>query len=120
MPITENWSRPLANPNSTEALALTAAVVEDAANKRIIINLFATIGSSPKLIQRIVLPIEIHENILRVGAIHYVFPGGAANYVAGVATPALDAAVNYEEPESAWGPPIDLNAFYTAAGDAQS
>lgn len=126
MPFTsQNWQRQLANPFASEGLAPDAAIAIDDTNKQFVANIFATVSASPKLLGRIVIPtrftkLEGQSWQWQFGAQLLVYPGGAANYAAGIATPALNTSSNITDAPIVWSPAIDLNAFYAAAGDVAS
>ena len=126
MPLTsQNWNRKLGNPFTTEALAPDAEATFDNAERRIITNIFAPVNAVPKLLGRVVIPTRFVKPDGRswqfqFGAQLLVYPGGAANYTVGGAAPALNTATNLESAGIVWAPAIDLDTFYTAAGDVAS
>lgn len=114
-----NYNRPLSVVTAAEAALVGGELTVDDTADKFTVNIGVSVSSSSKLLARVVIPTEFNGYQWRCGAQFLIYPGDAANYVNGT-TPAVGAATNASSAQITWGPYIDLNAFYAAAGDAQS
>lgn len=110
MAITADYARPKLDGTLTEALAITPVVAE--VGQTAVIDLTATIATNPKTLMRIVVPLNQSGVTLDLSNMAvYAFAGDSTNYSAGGTTPPLS--------EGTLVSTLDLDAYYTAAGDAR-
>lgn len=114
MAITTSFSRPKLATALSEPVILSAAIAEGTDEFIVDINVSITNDSSATVVKtlcRVKLPFTITGTTLKITDDKYVFAGNATTYSSGGNTPALSTGTK--------GNTIDLNAFFTLAGDAQ-
>lgn len=111
----QDWTRPV---TSTAAKAITPTADIAAVSGAFVVDVYGTVNSLSKVLTRIRIPVEFSGFQFRVGSQFLLFPGSAANYSAGGTTPANAAAISTTD--VVYSPYIDLNNFYTAAGEEES
>lgn len=114
MAINSSFNRPKLATTLSEPVVLTAAIAEGTDEFIVDINATITNDSSQqvtKTLCRVKLPFTINGTTFKVTDKKYVFPGNATNYSSGGNTPALSTGLE--------GNMVELNSFFTQAGDAQ-
>lgn len=116
MALSKNFNRPKLNATLSESASMSADVADGADGNSFVIDITTDVirddtTTVTKTLCRIVVPISILGVQAEFSGNFYVFPGNAANYVAGGTTPALSAGTA--------GKTVDLDAFFTAAGDTR-
>ncbi len=112
------WARPKATATLDETLAPVAAIAD--AGDTAIVDIYASVNSANKVLVRVKLKLEKNGTDFRVGMSSLVFPGNATTYSAGGSTPADSAAVTGKSTPVVYSSTVDLDAFYSAAGDARA
>ncbi len=115
MAISGTYSRPKLNQTLLEGYSITIADGETAGT--FVIDIIATVGSNPKLLNRIILTPNISGYNLSFGGQILTFPGTAADR-SSVTVPANNASTGTAS--TFVTPTVDLDAFYTAAGDTRA
>lgn len=116
MPLTNNFDRETQTKEIVESFPLSAAIAQGADGKSFVVDITTTFtpdagGSAiTKTVCRVVLPFnKISKKEIQFLSKFFVFPGNAANYVAGGLVPALAAA----SPNKSI---VDMDAFLSAGG----
>jgi hypothetical protein len=117
-----NYTRPAATLTNNEAIVLTLVGIEDtAANPdNVTIDLKATVNAAARLVHRIRLTPVIEGATQKVKVEFLDFSSAAAStYADAKTTPFTDAEAD-SVTVIGYSPAINLDAFYTTAGDARS
>jgi len=113
-----NYVRPAATQTNNEAIVLTGAIADDATNGRFIVDITATVNAATRLIKKVVITPEYSGVNVRLDIKEYHF-AGSGTYT-NATTPAISTATNAAAPFNAKTAYLDLDALYTAAGDARA
>lgn len=114
MAINKTFSRAKANTTLPVVVDLSATIAETASGW--VVDIYSLVEkddatTANKTLFRIVIPATVSGSNLRIAETVYAFPGNAANYSAGGASPPLSSAVEAES--------INLDEFYVQAGNAR-
>ena len=117
-----NFQRPAATSVNNEAIALTAVVLEDTAATpgNVTLDLKATVNAAARLIHRIRVTPEYAGTMARNKVEYLTFTNQAANTYADAKTGNFEDVDALSVTLIGYTPWIDLDAFYTAAGDARA
>lgn len=113
-----NYSRPAATQTNNEAIVIAAAVADDTANSRFIVDITATVNAATRLVKKVVITPEYSGVNLRLDIKEYHF-AGSATYTNST-NPAIATATNASAPFNGKTNWLDLDAFYTSAGDTRA
>ena len=116
----QNWNRPLANQFGTEALQVDGVLTQDATKGEFTLHLIAQISGKTKVLSRIVVKPELSGSQLKFTMKSLKYRGDAADFTPNGLVPLANAAVNIDTAIVTTTELIDLDAFYTAAGDLRS
>jgi hypothetical protein len=117
MAITINFNRPKLQPTTTEAVPVTATLVEDTTNNLYVVDVKYTItkddaSTATKVLKRIKITPVLAGTTMRLDFQELTFPPTAPD------SP-TDAQASTTSPVTRGTPVIDLDAFLTAIGDAR-
>ena len=116
MTITQTYPRAAATQINTESGSYAMVVTEDSGNKQFIIDFTGVVNANTKLIKRFKVPLTFGGSTLTQNVTELTFAGNAANYVSSTSPADSVAVATLSHTLTS----VDMDAFYTAAGDARS
>lgn len=116
MALSKNFDRPKLATTLVEALSLSAAIADGGDGNTFVVDITTNVTQDdtdvvPKTLARIIITPGISGSSMTVTMQPYTFNGDAADYSAGGIVPSLSVATK--------GNVVDLDAFFTAAGDTR-
>lgn len=117
MAITSAFDRPLAQRTAPQSGSYAIAVAEDGTNKLFIATFTVVAGSNTKAYRRLKFPIGYTTGTSTPTVVtELIFPGNATNYSSSTVPPDSAAVVT----NTITLTPVDMDAFFAAAGVPQS
>lgn len=114
----KNYDRPKLAQKLTENFTPIVALADNS-NDTAILDIYANVNSANKVLCRVKVKVNVSGVNMAVTAQALVFPGTAATYSAGGTTPADAAAIAAQTTSEFPLASINLDSFYTEAGDAR-